>query len=391
MVEESSTTQTCTPQASSRVHKTSRHSPPLPNALNTKSKLDMSVAQAISSAHSALSAASALSTPSESLAQASGLYAPPFPFGLTHSLPLHPWRLHTICITLPPTILSYCDTFSPDWLFTHPALDLNNHPSTAEINNMQTFLSPRKALGFDNYTPSTLKPVFATNSSPTLTGPTPIPAPINATPTTAGIDSSAPGPSDSGLALIDAGTYAFDENLLSVSATLSVSGTSTPTLLSLSTAPLSTVATYPPPAPLPPHKPLFSSASPPLPTPSSLLLPVPPPCLSMHKYLKLSHIFHGHLEQDLVARPVSLTLYYTPTLTTLYPRVRAPEKPVPPTLPPLTSPTGGSLPQKVISITLMVDTSLLNAKQKRFHDYCIRVTSKNSPAICGRSRGSRSS
>jgi len=141
---ESSTTQTCTPHASSRVHKTSRHSPPLHNALNTKPKLDMSVAQAASSVQSALSAASALSTPSASLAQASGLYAPPFPFGLTHSLPLPPWPLHTICITLPPTILSHCDTFPPDWLSTPPAPDLNNHPSTAEINNMQPCHHPEK-------------------------------------------------------------------------------------------------------------------------------------------------------------------------------------------------------------------------------------------------------
>ena len=40
---------------------------------------------------------------------------------------------------------------------------------------------------------------------------------------------------------------------------------------------------------------------------------------------------------------------------------------------PLTSPTGGGTPQKVKSITLMVDTTLLNAEQKRFHDYYVLV------------------
>jgi len=43
-----------------------------------------------------------------------------------------------------------------------------------------------------------------------------------------GIDPPAPGPGDSGLALIDADTYAFDENLFSVSATPEVTGNLTP-------------------------------------------------------------------------------------------------------------------------------------------------------------------
>ena len=38
------------------------------------------------------------------------------------------------------------------------------------------------------------------------------------------IDPPAPGPGDSGLAPIDADTYAFDKNLLSVSATPAVQG-----------------------------------------------------------------------------------------------------------------------------------------------------------------------
>ena len=42
------------------------------------------------------------------------------------------------------------------------------------------------------------------------------------------IDPLSPGPGDSGLVPIDADTYAFDENLLSVSATPAVPGNSTP-------------------------------------------------------------------------------------------------------------------------------------------------------------------
>jgi len=86
---------------------------------------------------------------------------------------------------------------------------------------MQTLLSSRNGLWYANFTPSTPKLALAPNSPLTLTGPTPIPAPKNATPTTTtavGIDSSAQGPGDSGLAPIDADTYEFDENLLSVSA-----------------------------------------------------------------------------------------------------------------------------------------------------------------------------
>ena len=50
MEEASTTTQTYTPQAGSRLQKSSRRSPPLPHVPNTKTKLDMSVAQAASSA-----------------------------------------------------------------------------------------------------------------------------------------------------------------------------------------------------------------------------------------------------------------------------------------------------------------------------------------------------
>jgi len=45
MEEASTTTQTYTPQAGSRFQKTSRHSPPLSDAPNTKTKLDMSVSK----------------------------------------------------------------------------------------------------------------------------------------------------------------------------------------------------------------------------------------------------------------------------------------------------------------------------------------------------------
>jgi len=83
MEEASTTTQTYTPQAGSCFQKTSRHSPPLPHVPNTKTKLDMSVAPATSSAASstktALSAALAFSTPSE--------YEP-----LTHLAPPHNHR-----------------------------------------------------------------------------------------------------------------------------------------------------------------------------------------------------------------------------------------------------------------------------------------------------------
>ena len=294
-------------------------------------------------------------------------------------------------VILPSTILSYCDTLLPDWLSTPPVPHLKNPPSTAEINNMKTLLSSRKAPGLDNHTPSSLKPVFAANPSPNPTGPTPILACTNATSTTAnaaGMGSSAPGPGYSGLTPIDADTNEFDENLLSVSATPSVPGTSTPTPLSLSTAPLSTVATYFPLVLLSPHKPFLSPASPPLPTLSPLLPPLPPSYSFVHKRPqswfykpdpKISPVFHGPLGQDLVARPLSLSLCHTTTLTTLYPSVRAPDKTVLPTRPLLTSPTGGDPPKKVISITLMVDTSLLNVKHKRFHEYCIRVYKEELP------------
>ena len=100
---------------------------------------------------------------------------------------------------------------------------------------MKTLLSSRNGLWYANFTPSIPKLALAPNSPLTLTGPTPIPAPKNTTPTTTttvGIDYSAQGPGDSGLAPIDADTNECDENLLSVSAIPSVPGNSTPTLLS---------------------------------------------------------------------------------------------------------------------------------------------------------------
>jgi len=90
MEETSTTTQTYTTQAGSCLQKSSRHSPPLPHVSNTKTKLDMSVSQAASSAYSSTKAAPstalASSTPSESLVSGSGLYAPPSHPGLTPSL-----------------------------------------------------------------------------------------------------------------------------------------------------------------------------------------------------------------------------------------------------------------------------------------------------------------
>ena len=264
MEEASTSTQTYTPQAGSRLQKSSRRSSPLPHVPNTKTKLDMSVAQAAVSAYSsakvAPSTALASSTPSESLASGSGLYAPPSHPGITLSLSPPPWPLHNICIPLPPTILPHCDTFLSHCHPTTPIPHLQDQHASAEIPTMQTLLSSRNGLWYANFTPSTPKLALAPNSPLTLTGPTPIPAPKNATPTTTiavGIDSSAQGPGDSGLAPIDADTYEFDENLLSVSAIQSV-------------------------------------------------------------------------------------------------------------------PAGGS-PNKVLPITLKVDTSLRNDEQKRFHDYCVRV------------------
>ena len=89
---------------------------------------------------------------------------------------------------------------------------------------MQTLLSSQNGLWYANFTPSTPKLALDPNSPLTLTGPTPIPAPKNATPTTftaVGVDSLAQGPGDSGLAPIYGETYEFDENLLSVSAIMS--------------------------------------------------------------------------------------------------------------------------------------------------------------------------
>jgi hypothetical protein len=225
MEDTSTTTQTYTTQAGSRLQKSSRRSPPLPHVSNTKTKLDMSVAQAASSAYSSTKAAPstalASSTPSESLVSGSVLYAPPSHPGLTPSLSPPPWPLHIMCIPLPPTILSHCDTFLSQCHPTSPIPHLQDHHASAEIPILTTLFSPRNTLWSTNFTPSTLKRALDPNSSLTLIGPTLIPVPKNATSTTTnavGIEPSAQGPGDSGLAPIDADTYEFDENLLSVSA-----------------------------------------------------------------------------------------------------------------------------------------------------------------------------
>jgi len=224
MEETSTTTQTYNPQAGSRVQKLFCYSPPLPTGQNTRTKLDMSVAQAASSAQAALSAAISSSLPSESLA-----------------------------------------------------------PSSE-------------------------------------------------------VDPPAPGPGDSGLAPIHTDTYAFDENLLSLLATSAVPGNSTP---------------------------------PPL--PSRLITYKSPHSRIDKPDLKVFPILSAHSQEDLATGLAFLSLFYPPTLTPLYPSLRAPDSPGLPMRLPLTPPPGGGTPQKVMSITLMVDTILLNDEQKRFHDCCVLV------------------
>jgi len=107
------------------------------------------------------------------------------------------------------------------------------------------------------------------------------------------IDPPAPGPGDSGLAPIDADTYAFNENLLSVSATPAVPGKSTP---------------------------------PPLP---SLLIMYKSPLLRFDKpVLKLISILSEHSQEYLATGLAFLILFYPPTLTPLYPSLRALTHPV---------------------------------------------------------------
>ena len=116
-----------------------------------------------------------------------------------------------------------------------------------------------------------------------------------------------PGPGDSGLAPIDADTYAFDENLPSVSATPAVPGNSTP---------------------------------PPLP---SRLLTYKSP---HSRVLKLISIISEHSQEYLATGLAFLILFYPPTLTPLYLSLRAPDSPGLPMRLPLASPTAGGTPQK---------------------------------------------
>jgi len=109
---------------------------------------------------------------------------------------------------------------------------------------------------------------------------------------------------------------------------------------------------------------------------SRLLFGPCPSYSSTHKYTqpwfykpdpKMFLMFHGHLKEDLFPRPLFQSLCHTTMLTTLYPSARAPDKPVPPTRPLYTSPTGGSPPKKVISITLKVYKCRAKALSRLLH------------------------
>jgi len=76
MEEASTTTQTHNPQAGSRVQHLFRYSSPLPTGQNTRTKLDMSVPQAASSAQVAWADAIPSPSPSESLAPGSQIDPP---------------------------------------------------------------------------------------------------------------------------------------------------------------------------------------------------------------------------------------------------------------------------------------------------------------------------
>ena len=178
----------------------------------------------------------------------------------------------------------------------------------------------------------------ASSAQVTLAAAIPSPSPSESLAPGSGIYPPAPGPGDSGLAPIDADTYAFDENLLSVSATPAVLGNST----------------------LPP-------------LPSRRIMYKIPHSSFGKTVLKLISILPEHSQEYPDTGLAFLILFHPPILTPLYPSLRAPDSPGLPMRLPLTSPTGGGAPQKVMSITLMVDPILFNAEQKRFHDYCVLV------------------